>query len=327
MTEAWIMCENVSNQRGENRCSPNVPVSAEDLAELGVFHRKLDPQTMLDGGPCEVDRMMEAMGYKARDECVISPGTMPDYDDKLKIFFTEHIHEDEEVRLIKAGQGFFDVRNGRDNWVRIFVTPGDFVVIPAGLYHRFTVDESNFTHAIRLFSENPKWVSINRPCEENSTRRAYLQMLANPTSKSTVLGHVEEDNVHVVSPFSFDAVVKAQVSRLDPVKKDLIVFYFTGAKDPKTSVSWCPDCVAADPIVCALIHAAREKRRVVFVECSVERTGYVRNPANFYRTHPFVELQSIPTLIVAQARDDSDEQGIDVVIKQEHIDGSWLALL
>ncbi|KAK5997392.1 Acireductone dioxygenase [Cladobotryum mycophilum] len=126
------------------------------LGNLGVHYYHF-----ADAG--KVDELAVERGYKNRDEIVVSPEKMGDvYEEKVKMFFHEHLHEDEEIRYIRGGQGYFDVRSKNDEWVRIQLEKDDLIILPAGIYHRFTTDESNFVHAMRLFKDEPKWTPLNR---------------------------------------------------------------------------------------------------------------------------------------------------------------------
>ena len=109
----------------------------DELRTLGVLYYRF---SNIDG----VDELAARRGYKNRDEITISPEKMgATYEDKVKTFFKEHMHEDEEIRYIRGGQGYFDVRTKDDDWVRVEVEKDDLLILPAGIYHRFTTNESN----------------------------------------------------------------------------------------------------------------------------------------------------------------------------------------
>ncbi len=112
-------------------------VSVVELSTLGVlyFH-----YPAIEG----VDELASKRHYKNRDVITVSPQAMGDvYEDKVKMFFNEHLHEDEEIRYVLDGAGFFDVRSAGDQWIRIRLEKFDGIVLPPGLYHRFTTDTQN----------------------------------------------------------------------------------------------------------------------------------------------------------------------------------------
>ena len=101
-------------------------ISPEYLSQLGVCYHRCPSVS-------SVDKIASERFYQNRDEIVVSPEKMGSlYEEKVKMFFNEHLHEDEEIRYILDGHGFFDVRNRSDEWIRIRLEKDDLIILPSG---------------------------------------------------------------------------------------------------------------------------------------------------------------------------------------------------
>ncbi|KAJ7067634.1 ARD/ARD' family-domain-containing protein [Mycena amicta] len=107
---------------------PTEPVAATALVNMNVLTWHIPVEEYKSQNRDTIDGLREGMGevYKA----------------KIKGFFEEHMHEDEEIRYKLSGSGFFDVRGVFSN---VAVELGDLLVLPlaAGIYRRFTLDEKD----------------------------------------------------------------------------------------------------------------------------------------------------------------------------------------
>jgi 1,2-dihydroxy-3-keto-5-methylthiopentene dioxygenase len=174
--EAWYMVddEKVANQKMENRITPdNRAVPVKEMRALGLNYWKMDAETYSypvkaipwdpqDASDPRLKALRDERGYSYADVLTIHPDFLPGFDTHVKNFFTEHIHDAEEIRYILAGSGFFDVRDPLNKWIRIHVKKGDLMTLPEGIYHRFTCDETDYIHAMRMFIGVPCWTPINR---------------------------------------------------------------------------------------------------------------------------------------------------------------------
>ncbi|WWC57773.1 1,2-dihydroxy-3-keto-5-methylthiopentene dioxygenase [Kwoniella dejecticola CBS 10117] len=160
------------------------PISLNTLSDLGVIYKQIpigDDKKWED----EINSFAKERGYKNRDQITVTrEGLGAAYEDKIKSFFDEHLHEDEEIRYILGGSGYFDVRGVtepyNERWIRISLEKGDLIVLPAGIYHRFTVDSNNTITAMRLFQDEPKWTPHSRSAPDTDEREArgeYLQQV------------------------------------------------------------------------------------------------------------------------------------------------------
>ncbi|KAM4866718.1 acireductone dioxygenase [Thomomys bottae] len=176
MVQAWYMDESAEDPRRPHRAEPSRPVGLAQLRGLGVLYWKLDADKY-ESDP-ELDRIRRERSYSWMDIITICREKLPNYEEKLKMFYEEHLHLDEEIRYVLEGSGYFDVRDKEDKWIRIAVEKGDMITLPAGIYHRFTLDETNYVKAMRLFAGEPVWTAYNRPADHYNARAEYLKFLA-----------------------------------------------------------------------------------------------------------------------------------------------------
>ncbi|XP_026438943.1 1,2-dihydroxy-3-keto-5-methylthiopentene dioxygenase 2-like [Papaver somniferum] len=178
--QAWYMDESDEDQRLPHHREPKEYVSFDRLNELGVLSWNLDADNYETDE--ELKKIRAERGYTYVDFCTVCPEKMPNYDQKIKDFFEEHLHTDEEIRYCVDGSGYFDVRDENEKWIRVWVKKGGMIVLPAGMYHRFTLDTDNYIKAMRLFVGEPVWTPYNRPHDELPARKEYLDTFINKES-------------------------------------------------------------------------------------------------------------------------------------------------
>jgi len=186
--EAWFMMEDgtYDDQKALNKLSPNKPATVEVLKDLGIQFWKMDAETYSypakaipwdpkDATDPKLKAIRDERGYSYADIISVRPDLLPGYDEKIKAFFEEHIHDAEEIRYILDGSGYFDIRDKEDKWIRIWIKKGDLMTLPEGCYHRFTCDETDYIQAMRLFIGQPVWTPFNRPQEDHPSRKFYVE--------------------------------------------------------------------------------------------------------------------------------------------------------
>uniref|UniRef100_A0A0E0KP77 Acireductone dioxygenase n=1 Tax=Oryza punctata TaxID=4537 RepID=A0A0E0KP77_ORYPU len=184
VVQAWYMEDDDNaedDQRLPHRRQPDDLLPLAKLRDLGLVAMRLDADNHEHDENLKI--MREQRGYLHMDMVELTPEKMPNYEVMIKRFFEEHLHTDEEVRYCLDGSGYFDVRDENDKWVRVSVRKGALIVVPAGIYHRFTLDTNNYIKAMRLFSGGPDWTAYNRPHDHLPARKKYLEALHNRTPR------------------------------------------------------------------------------------------------------------------------------------------------
>ncbi|KAH9027374.1 hypothetical protein EDB85DRAFT_2148514 [Lactarius pseudohatsudake] len=90
-----------------------------------------------------VDKMVNERGWDNRDTINVTKEGHGDHSEQmLDKFFTVFVtHANHDLAMIVLYKVMWDMREyPTDRWIRVQVLPGDFIIIPASIYHHFTLD-------------------------------------------------------------------------------------------------------------------------------------------------------------------------------------------
>mmetsp|Transcript_8113 Transcript_8113/g.9436 ORF Transcript_8113/g.9436 Transcript_8113/m.9436 type:complete len:229 (-) Transcript_8113:69-755(-) len=177
--EAWLMQPGVKQLKAMNRMSPNIPIPADALCELGISYYKVGPDAF--SSPVQSvpwNHQEQSISQKRRESGDYSYANIITLHSDN--FSGDDRHDREHaIAYVLVGSGFLDVcaSDDYDSWVRIHVQKGDLLTLPEDLYHRFIAGEENNedevdqgkAESVRYFAGQPFWTPLVRiVIEENA---------------------------------------------------------------------------------------------------------------------------------------------------------------
>lgn len=164
----------MSRLRIFDHAAPGVPllttadhaVIAAELRRIGVAFEQWDaahpvkpgdpPETILAAYRADIDRLVDANGFRSVDVVSIAPDN-PDREAMRAKFLDEHAHKEDEVRFFVAGSGLFSLHVD-DKVYEVLCEAGDLIAVPDGTTHWFDMGPEPSFVAIRFFTEPDGWV-------------------------------------------------------------------------------------------------------------------------------------------------------------------------
>lgn len=177
MVRAWYLDEDLVDRMAPNMAPGGAMIDVQQLQhETGIEYYQVDVADLKNDKTLQ--ELRKCRGYSYEDSIQVDKDFPKE---KMEVLYKEHLHNDEEIRLVTEGCGYFDARNHDNRWVRVEVTPGDLLILPAGIYHRFTLSDTMYIKANRYFQDEPVWKAFNR-CDEQTdtmaTRQRYLASMS-----------------------------------------------------------------------------------------------------------------------------------------------------
>ncbi len=114
------------------------------------------PETIMAAYRTDIDRLVEAKGFRSIDVVSIAPDNENREAMRSK-FLEEHFHKEDEVRFFVAGSGLFTLHVA-DKVFEILCEAGDLISVPDSMTHWFDMGPEPSFVAIRFFTEADGWV-------------------------------------------------------------------------------------------------------------------------------------------------------------------------
>ena len=139
---------------------------ARELADIDVGFEQWEaaqpvrpgdpPEAIMAAYKADIDRLVEANGFRSVDVVSIAPDH-PDRADMRRKFLEEHFHKEDEVRFFVAGSGLFTLHVAGKVY-EVLCEAGDLIAVPDSMTHWFDMGPEPSFVAIRFFTEPDGWV-------------------------------------------------------------------------------------------------------------------------------------------------------------------------
>jgi len=106
----------------------------------------------------EIARLVDQGGYRFVDVISLYAET-PGLDELLTRFDRKHTHRQHEIRFCIQGSGVFHLFPEGQPAVDVEMHTGDFISIPAGMRHFFTMTRERRFTGLRFFQTEQGWIA------------------------------------------------------------------------------------------------------------------------------------------------------------------------
>lgn len=135
----------------------SVGVLIERWAAGAHLSQNAQSEEVLSAYKESIDKLNAKYGFKSIDVVSLKPDN-PKKDDMRKMFLTEHLHTDFEIRFFVDGRGLFYLHIN-DKVYCILCEKEDLITVPANTTHWFDMGTAPDFKAIRLFTADNGWVA------------------------------------------------------------------------------------------------------------------------------------------------------------------------